>query len=74
MRKAFLLSVFGICLLSSCTKQYSGYCISGDSPSNYTTLKFQEEAATKAAAENQVEKVMNQKFPESGPWSCEVYD
>lgn len=72
--KKYVLFASVLLSLVSCTKSYSGYCIGGTSPSNYTTLKFQEDASSKNAAEQEVEKMMNQKFPESGPWSCEVYD
>ncbi|MGV3631332.1 MAG: hypothetical protein ACO1O6_09000 [Bacteroidota bacterium] len=61
-------------LLLSCQKQYTGYCISGSNPSEYQVLKFVEEAATKNQAEKQVEKVLNEKFPTNGQWSCEVDD
>lgn len=61
-------------LTFSCEKQYTGYCISGSNPSEYQVLKFVEEAATKNQAEKQVEKVLNDKFPTNGQWSCEVED
>ena len=61
-------------LLLSYQKQYTGYCISGSNPSEYQVLKFVEEAATKNQAEKQVEKVLNEKFPTNGQWSCEVDD
>lgn len=62
-----------LCLLSfSCQKQYSGYCISGSSPSDYQVLEFVETASSKNQAERQVEKVLNEKFPTNGAWSCDV--
>jgi hypothetical protein len=70
-KNVVLLSL--VLILISCKKQYSGYCIS-EQNSNYTVIKFQEEAVSQKAAERQVERVMDDKFSESGPWSCEVYD
>lgn len=69
-RYYILLALVELCL--SCQKQYTGYCISGSSTSNYQVLEFVEKAATKRQAEKQVEKVLNEKFPTNGTWSCDV--
>ena len=75
MKKRYLFFAFTfLSLLFSCKKQYTGYCISGSSPSDYQVLEFVECAATKNLAERQVEKVLNEKFPTNGPWSCDVAD
>jgi hypothetical protein len=69
--KITLISLFSI-LLISCQKQYSGYCISGSSPNNYQVLEFVESASTRRAAERKVERVLNEKFPTNGEWTCEA--
>lgn len=68
------LFFFGSILVfsSGCQKQYSGYCISGSSPSDYQVLEFVEHASTQNRAEKKVEKILNQKFPTNGDWSCDV--
>lgn len=68
------LFFFGLLVVfsSACQKQYSGYCISGSSPSDYQVLEFVESASSRNAAERKVEKVLNQKFPTNGEWSCDV--
>lgn len=72
MKKQYYLYL-ALCLVCfSCQKQYSGYCISGSSPSEYQVLEFVENALTKNQAERQVEKVLNKKFPTNGLWSCDV--
>jgi hypothetical protein len=71
LKKLFFFSsllIFG----TACQKQYSGYCISGSSPSDYQVLEFVESATTQNRAERKVEKVLNEKFPTNGSWSCDV--
>lgn len=73
MRKKtlFLIPVL-ILLCFSCQKQYTGYCISGSSPSEYQVLEFVERAVTKNQAEKKIEKILNSKFTTNGNWSCDV--
>lgn len=72
MNKNQLLIVLMLCILASCSKQYSGYCISGSSQSDYQVLEFIENASTKSRAEKKVEKILNSKFPTDTGWSCDV--
>lgn len=57
---------------SSCRKQYTGYCISGSSQSDYQVLDFVENASTRGRAERKVENILNKKFPTETGWSCAV--
>jgi hypothetical protein len=69
--KIILISLLSI-LLISCQKQYAGYCVSGSSPSDYQVLEFVESASTRRAAERKVERVLNEKFPTNGEWTCDA--
>jgi hypothetical protein len=70
--KKYIYLLLSIILLSSCRKQYSGYCISGSSQSDYQVLDFVENASTRGRAERKVENILNKKFPTETGWSCTV--
>jgi hypothetical protein len=74
MRQLYIGVILMGLLTASCQKTFKGYCISGNSPSNYQVLEFFEKASSKRAAERQIEKIMNERFPTNGSWSCEVND